>query len=82
MQPAEKFLGTACFRDFVEKTKEAATNAGESVANHFADVSKMIEIGIGGQRKIDVMLTRCAQHVAGPRHSSGIVASCRGREES
>lgn len=49
------------FQSIIEKAKESATNAGENISDHFADVSKMVSIGSKTERRIDdVMLTRYA----------------------
>ena len=57
-------LGYAQWRNFnnvIDKAKAACSNAGQSVADHFADVSKMVSIGSGAGRDVDnVMLTRYA----------------------
>lgn len=57
-------MGYAQWRNFqsiIEKAKESASNAGENVSDHFADVSKMVSLGSGSERQIDdVMLTRYA----------------------
>lgn len=45
----------------IDKAKESCKNAGQIVADHFADVSKMVKIGSETERKIeDIMLTRYA----------------------
>ena len=49
------------FEQVIEKAKIACKNASQEVSNHFADVSKMVDIGSGTQREIlDVKLTRYA----------------------
>jgi DNA-damage-inducible protein D len=60
----QKLLGYAQWRNFeaiIDKAKDACRNAGENVAYHFADVSKMVEIGSGAEKQIvDTLLTRYA----------------------
>jgi DNA-damage-inducible protein D len=44
------------FEAVIEKAKLACFNSGHRIEDHFADVSKMVEIGSGAAREIKVML--------------------------
>lgn len=49
------------FLNVVSKAKTACEVSGRQVADHFADVGKMVELGSGSQRQVDdIMLTRYA----------------------
>ncbi|KAA6337547.1 hypothetical protein EZS27_014380 [termite gut metagenome] len=60
----QEILGYVQWRNFeknIEKAKEACKNSDIEVGYHFAEVSKMVDIGSGVQRRIeDVALTRYA----------------------
>ena len=49
------------FLSIIEKVTDSCKNAGEYVAYHFADVSKMVILGSGAEREVDnIFLTRYA----------------------
>ena len=60
----QALLGYTQWRNFLNtigKAKESCANAGESVSNHFADVSKTIAMPKGAEKEIDdILLTRYA----------------------
>ena len=60
----QELLGYTQWRNFetvLDKARTACANAGQVVDDHFADVSKMIDLGKGAQREVvDVELTRYA----------------------
>ncbi|MDR1163390.1 MAG: DNA damage-inducible protein D [Candidatus Accumulibacter sp.] len=60
----QDLLGYTQWRNFeavIDKARMACENAGQVVADHFADVSKMIDLAKGAERDVgDVALTRYA----------------------
>ena len=49
------------FNTIVEKAKNACVGSGNAIANHFADVSKMVTLGSGSEREVsDYELSRYA----------------------
>ncbi len=60
----QKLLGYSKWENFtnvIAKAKEACTNVGQEVADHFPDVRKMITAGKGAERDVDdILLTRYA----------------------
>jgi DNA-damage-inducible protein D len=60
----QELLGYTDWRNFLnalEKAKESCKTTGEDILDHFVDVTKMVKIGSGAERKQDdLMLTRYA----------------------
>ena len=49
------------FLNVIDKARKACENAGEKLADHFADIGKMIDLAKGAQRQVDdIALTRYA----------------------
>ena len=60
----QQLFGYSLWQNFckvIEKAKEACSNVGQQIADHFIDVNKMVKLGSGAQREVDdIMLTRYA----------------------
>jgi DNA-damage-inducible protein D len=49
------------FKNVIDKAQKSCEQAGEEAKNHFAEFSKMVEIGSGAQKQVeDIALTRYA----------------------
>lgn len=63
----QRLLDYADWRNFLQviaKAKTACLNSGQSIADHFVDVNKMVKLGSGSERQIDdIMLTRYAGYL-------------------
>ncbi len=59
-----KLLEYAEWRNFdgvIDKAKEACSQSGQNVSDHFVDINKMVDLGSGSQREIkDYKLSRYA----------------------
>lgn len=57
-------LGYTQWRNFtkvIDKAKESCASAGQTLRDHFADISKMVILGSGAERQVDdMLLTRYA----------------------
>ncbi len=61
LQPLLGYAKWSNFEQVVEKARVACATAGQPVADHFADVGKMVDVGSGAQRNVpDIALSRYA----------------------
>ena len=61
LQIALEYAQWRRFQESVERAKTACEASGLDMADHFADVGKMVDLGSGSQRKIaDIKLSRYA----------------------
>ncbi len=52
----QNLLGYNEWRNFLQvinKAKQACSNSGHPIQDHFVDVNKMVSLGFGSQRKVD-----------------------------
>jgi len=61
LQPLLGYTQWRNFLSIINKAKTACERSDRQVADHFVDVSKMVDLGSGSQREVeDIMLTRYA----------------------
>ena len=61
LQPVLDYAQWRNFNEAIDRAKLACKNSGFEPTDHFADVSKMVEVGSGAQREVDdIMFTRYA----------------------
>lgn len=61
LQPVLGYARWENFAKVIEKARSACENSGYSTADHFRDVTKMVDLGSGAQRAVeDIALTRYA----------------------
>ena len=61
LQPALEYSQWRYLKEAIERAKTACTNSEQNIADHFAEVRKMVEIGSNAKREIeDIALSRYA----------------------
>lgn len=61
LQPVLDYSQWRNFNEAIERARLACKNSGINPDDHFADVSKMVVIGSGAERRVDdIMLSRYA----------------------
>ncbi|MBZ0256293.1 hypothetical protein K8I31_09535 [bacterium] len=54
LQPLLGYKEWRNFAKVIDKAKESCSNAGYEVRDHFVDVNKMVQLGSGAEREVEV----------------------------